>query len=115
MVIYQPKRYDPDHWQSRPPGLPEVLLEDVRRVIEANVYRVRELLITRDLARVRSGSRPGSPEERAYQESRRKVQQLRFAATATLLDLKTYRGLQSNHVWLDALDQRLAPPVLGNE
>ena len=88
-------------------GLHEALVEDLRRVIEAQVDRAQERLIESDLARLRSQDPHESPEAQAYRENRAVVEKLRFAATTDLLGLKTYHHLNVAHAWVKALGSHL--------
>ncbi len=94
-------------WQDRSAELRDVFLDDIRRVIESQVDEAQEQMIDADLARKRSGSDAGSPLATLYEQSRQRVESLRFAATATLLDLKTHHGLGDDAERRSALRLRL--------
>ena len=94
------------YWTSQPPDLEAALVENVRRLIEQKVGEAQEQLIQRDLARQAADA--DSQAVQAYHESRRHVEQLRQAGTSTLLDLKTFRGLGDEHMWLEPLRRRVA-------
>ena len=105
-IVDSPKR-EHDYWRDKPAGLEQACLDDLRRIIEADIQSAQETLIRHDLAR-RRREVADSASESAYHRASGQVKTLRHAVTAGIEALKTHHEpfLASND-WLGRTRDRL--------